>query len=196
MTRLPSALVALLVLIGGAAGGCAHPPPRGPMPATRPGAGPAATSCGEMAAPYLAELCAMGEPPLSVQGTEAYRFVWIKHLRNPVAVRVTRAGAEIAVVAVEGDARNPAAPRRHEFTTGPGVWETLRHHLDLADFWNQAGDPEEGERGLDGADWVIEARRANIYHSVVRWEPKAGPFRDACEDLIRASGLSFPEEIR
>jgi hypothetical protein len=138
----------------------------------------------------------MGEPSLSIPGPETYRFVWTRPLRNPVAVRVARAGAGIAVVAVEADARDPAAVRRHEFAAGDEVWKGLRQHLDAADFWNLPGDPDEGERGLDGADWVIEGRRANIYHAVVRWEPKPGPFRQACEDLIKASGLSFPAEIR
>jgi hypothetical protein len=180
----------------GLGSGCAHPPPRGPMATTRAGVGPAAGSCGDASLPFLAELCGMGEPSLSVSGPETYRFVWTKHQRNPVAVRVAREGAEVALVSVEADARDPTVSRRHEFTVGPEVWTALRAHLDAADFWNLAGDPGEGERGLDGADWALEGRRANIYHAVVRWEPAPGPFRQACEDLIRASGLSFPMEIR
>jgi hypothetical protein len=178
------------------AGACAHPPPRGPVATTRAGVGPASGNCGDATAPYLAELCGMDEPSLSVSGPETYRFVWTRHLHNPAAVRVTRAGADIAVVSVQADARDPSAKRRHEFIVGPEIWKKLLGHLEAADFWNLPGDPEENERGLDGADWVIEGRRANIYHAVVRWEPKPGPFRDACEDLIRVSGLEFPAEIR
>jgi hypothetical protein len=138
----------------------------------------------------------MGEPPLSAAGPESYRFVWLKHQRNPVAVRVARAGDETAVVSVEADAHDPTVKRRHEFTAGGEVWTALREHLAAADFWNLAGDPEEGERGLDGADWILEGRRGGMYHAVVRWEPKPGPFRAACEDLIKVSGLAFPAEIR
>jgi hypothetical protein len=138
----------------------------------------------------------MGEPSLSVAGPETYRFVWTRHHRNPVAVRVTRAGLGMAVVMVEADAHDPRANRRHDFVAGGEVWTSLLRHLEAADFWNLAGDPEEDERGLDGADWVIEGRRAGLYHSVIRWEPKPGPFRDACEDLIKVSGLSFPGELR
>jgi hypothetical protein len=196
MMRLEWALVATVAVLGGVGPGCAHPPPRGPIAATRAGVGPAPGKCGEATAPYLAELCGMGEPSLSMLGPETYRFVWTRHLQNPVAVRVTRAGADIAVVAVQADARDPSAMRRHEFIVGGEVWKTLLAHLEAADFWNLAGDPEEDERGLDGADWVIEGRRANIYHSVIRWQPKPGPFREACEDLIEVSGLSFPAEIR
>jgi hypothetical protein len=174
---------------------CAHPPPRGPVAATKPGA--PLKSCGEAPAPHLAELCAMHEPTLSELGPETYRFTWIRHQHNPVAVRVSRAGRDgIAVVAVQADTHDPSNARRHEFNVTVDAWNTLLAHLQAADFWNMAGDPEDDERGLDGADWIIEGRRANIYHSVIRWEPKIGPFRDACDDFIKISGLSFPAEIR
>lgn len=176
--------------------GCAHPAPRGPVATSNAASAPKLDSCADASAPYLAELCAMGEPSLSVSGRETYRFIWTRHLRNPVAVRVTRAGADIAVVAVEGDAHDPSAQRRHEFTVTTEVWTSLRAHLDAADFWNLAGDPADDERGLDGADWVLEGRRGGVYHSVIRWEPQPGPFRTACEDLIKVSGVSFPAEIR
>jgi hypothetical protein len=190
------AALATLATVVGFGAGCAHPPPRGPVATTRGGVGPAAGSCGDASEPFLAELCGMDEPSLSVTGPETYRFVWTRHLHNPVAVRVTRAGGEVSLVSVQADARDPSVKRRHEFTVGPEVWTSLQRHLEAADFWNLAGDPGENERGLDGADWVLEGRRANIYHSVVRWQPKPGPFREACEVLIEASGLSFPAEIR
>ena len=177
-------------------GGCAHPPPRGAVATISASPGATPTICGDGKAPYLAELTAMSEPALCVSGPETYRFVWTRHLRNPVAVRVTRAGADLAVVSVEGDAHDPGEARRHEFAAGGQVWTALRAHVEAADFWNLAGDPGQDERGLDGADWVIEGRRAGLYHSVVRWEPKPGPFRAACEDLIKVAGLSFPEELR
>ena len=197
MTRLEWALVTTVagwVTIGGL--GCAHPPPRGPVATTNAGPDATPTICGDGKAPYLAELTAMSEPALCVSGPETYRFVWTRHLRNPVTVRVTRAGADLAVASVEGDAHDPAAARRHEFVAGGQVWTALRAHLEAADFWHLAGDPAEDERGLDGADWVLEGRRGGVYHAVVRWEPQPGPFRTACEDLIKVSGLSFPAEIR
>ena len=196
MTRLGLTLVSTILSLGGAGLGCAHPAPRGPIATTAAGIAPPADRCGDAAAPYLAELCAMGEPSLSVSGPEAYRFVWTRHLRNPVAVRVTRTGRDVAVVSIEGDALAPAKKRHHEFVAAAEVLTTLLGHLETADFWNLAGDPGADERGLDGADWVIEGRRAGLYHSVVRWEPKPGPFRAACEDFIKVAGLSFPEELR
>jgi hypothetical protein len=201
MTRLELALAGTVVrfaVVGLASVGlaCAHAPPRGPIATTRAGVAPAPGNCGDARAPYLAELCAMDEPSLSVAGPETYRFLWTRHLRNPVAVRLTRAGGDVVIVTIEADAHDPSTRRRHELTGGGEVWTAFLTQLQAADFWNLAGDPEEDERGLDGADWVIEGRRAGIYHAVIRWEPKPGPFRDACETIIKASGLSFPAEIR
>jgi hypothetical protein len=177
---------------------CAHPPPRGPVATTKPGSAlaPPLESCGDAPAPHLAELCAMREPSLTVTGPETYRFVWMRHHHNPVAVRLSRAGDAVAVVAVQADTHDPANARRHEFKAGADSWATLLAHLQAADFWNLPGDPEEDEKGLDGADWIIEGRRGGVYHSVIRWEPKPGPFREACDDFIKLSGLSFPAEIR
>jgi hypothetical protein len=192
MIRQASAL-AFTALVSSAS--CATPQPRSAVMVRKAGpAGP--VDCSKAPAPHLAELCAMGEPSLLVQGPEAYRFMWMRNLHNPVAVRLTRAGDDIAVVTVEADVRDPATKRRHEFVTGAATWRGLLGHLEAADFWNLAGDPSDEERGLDGADWIIEGRRGGIYHSVIRWNPTPGPFRDACEDFIKVSGLSFPTEIR
>jgi len=178
--------------------GCATPTPRGPVP-TSPATGAngsnGASSCGDATEPFLAELCAMGEPALSVAGPETYRFVWVRHLHNPVAVRLGHAEDGVSVVAIEADARDASSERRHEFKAPDAAWTTLRAHLEAADFWNLPGDPSDDERGLDGADWIIEGRRNGVYHSVIRWEPRPGPFRAACEDFITLSGLSFAAEI-
>src|SRR4051812_31781824 len=96
---------------------CAHPAPRGPVATTSPGSplAPRYATCGDAPAPHLAELCAMKEPSLAETGPETYRFVWMRHHHNPVAVRVSRAGDGVAVVAVQADIHDPANARRHEF---------------------------------------------------------------------------------
>jgi hypothetical protein len=177
---------------------CAHASPRGPIATKDPDSAlaPKYETCGDAPAPYLAELCAMKEPSLQLTGPEAYRFVWMRHHHNPIAVRLSLASDGVAVVAVQSDAHDPTNARRHEFKAAAESWNTLLGHLQATDFWNMAGDPEEDDRGLDGADWIIEGRRGGIYHSVIRWQPGPGPFREACEDFIKLSGLSFPAEIR
>jgi hypothetical protein len=49
-------------------------------------------------------------------------------------------------------------------------WGRLRRILDTAKFWSLAA--RENSYGLDGADWLIEGRRKDIYHAVRRWSPR------------------------
>jgi hypothetical protein len=163
LTRHLRPMLALACALIGFA--CAHEP-RGPVATTK--GTPGKVECSEAPAPHLAELCAMNEPPLSASGPETYRFVWMRHHHNPVAVRVTRAGDGVAIVTVQADEHDPRNARRHELTANLDGWKKLRAHLDAADFWNMAGDPDDDQRGLDGADWVLEGRRGGVYHSVIR----------------------------
>jgi hypothetical protein len=60
-------------------------------------------------------------------------------------------------------------------------WNRLRASLITSDFWN----PQEVHpfgMGLDGATWLFEGRRGNIYHAVERWSP---------EGSLRALGQLF-----
>jgi hypothetical protein len=192
--KRPALGLAFTILLGLA---CAPTTPRVAVAVTpAKQAPPPPADCGQVKEPYLAELCAMKEPALSVSGPETYRFLFMRHLHNPVAVRFTRKGDGIAVTTVEANVHDPKDNRRHEFTAEIGAWNDLKAHLESADFWNLFGDPTEDERGLDGADWVIEGRRGGVYHAVVRWNPPPGPFRSACEDFIKLAGMAFPTELR
>jgi hypothetical protein len=61
-------------------------------------------------------------------------------------------------------------------------------------FWKMPTRPPEPELGLDGAQWIIEGRRAAQYHVVDRWTPKKGSYRDAGLHFLQLSGLSVPEK--
>jgi hypothetical protein len=48
-------------------------------------------------------------------------------------------------------------------------WARLLDALIAVNFW--AVDPIDELQGLDGAQWLIEGRRGNIYRGVSRWSP-------------------------
>jgi hypothetical protein len=54
-------------------------------------------------------------------------------------------------------------------------WEKLQRALMISNFWSL--DTADEQLGLDGAQWLIEGRRGDIYHSVERWSPR-GAVRD------------------
>jgi hypothetical protein len=59
-----------------------------------------------------------------------------------------------------------------EFAVAPEGWTSLRDALIAADFWSL--DPTERRLSLDGAQWLIEGRKENVYHGVSRWSPQGG----------------------
>lgn len=52
-------------------------------------------------------------------------------------------------------------------------WRRLLSALDEAQFW-QATTTVDDIIGNDGAQWIIEARRENMYHFVDRWSGADG----------------------
>lgn len=49
-------------------------------------------------------------------------------------------------------------------------WARLQDSLIATGFW--ALDPVDEQPVLDGAEWLIEGRRGNIYRGVSRWRPQ------------------------
>jgi hypothetical protein len=47
--------------------------------------------------------------------------------------------------------------------------------IDAQNFWKRKSI--EGDRGVDGAQWIIEGVRSKTYHVVDRWSPKDGSVR-------------------
>jgi hypothetical protein len=55
-----------------------------------------------------------------------------------------------------------------EFTVGSENWERLSEALIAANFW-ALDAVDECAPSLDGANWLIEGRRRDIYRAVNRW---------------------------
>ena len=74
--------------------------------------------------------------------------------------------------------------------------QKLRSHLLSMDYWNF---PEVDNRiGLDGSDWIFEAKNKGHYHIVRRWSPlierKLEPFSNSCIFLLRLSGIDLNDK--
>jgi hypothetical protein len=50
------------------------------------------------------------------------------------------------------------------------------------------------ELGLDGSQWILEARDAVKYHVVDRWSPRGGAYSDCCRLLITLAKLQIPKD--
>ncbi len=150
---------------------------------------------------YAKQLKALHEPSLWELSqdpmAEAYRFLWLRTLDHPIAVRL--------VLRASGSGR-----MHFRMTSGQGGYEpgriirygvswltkaktqSLLEALAAADFWNLptlAGvnetppGPDGTVRiGLDGAQWIVEGVKNGQYHIVDRWSPETG-------DPVRAIGM-------
>jgi hypothetical protein len=99
---------------------------------------------------------------------EVYRFVWHSSFDGDVSVRIGREGDAITIRWVyEHWLRAPAADDAPAEAALPTAdWARFREALIAANFW--ALDPADERQGLDGAEWLIEGRRGDIYRSVSR----------------------------
>lgn len=130
-------------------------------------------------------LSAMREPSLSCgasQDDETYRFLLLPSFSGAIAVRISRRGHRYPLEAVVLDREQGADhPTNGMAGYGPGKianrvtkeltgaqWRSVVVALRDARFWRR----KTGVRdfiGIDGSDFVIEARREGRYHVVSRW---------------------------
>ena len=77
-------------------------------------------------------------------------------------------------------------------TISDAEWRAFESTIREADFWNL--EPYQPRDVLDGANWILEGRRDSAYHVVRRISPDPGPFRRACETLLRLAKLD-PDDL-
>ena len=102
---------------------------------------------------------------------EAYRFIWHSSFDGHAMVHIGCKGDAIAL-----RWNYPRFLRRIDSLQecGSGVLSAadrgrLHRTFDAAKFWSL--DASGNRSGLDGANWLIEGRRKDIYHAVHRWSP-------------------------
>jgi hypothetical protein len=64
------------------------------------------------------------------------------------------------------------ASRRVAKTLSRDQWQSVIARLEGVKFWQMA--TQSDEFGLDGAQWIVEARRGGRYHIVDRWSGNQG----------------------
>lgn len=123
--------------------------------------------------------------------SEAYRFVWESSFNGAALVHVARLGNSFRLY---------SRYLRHSrlYLKEPIVstqllrddWEKLQTALTMSDFWSLATN--DGRMGFDGANWLIEGRRADAYHAVDRWSP-GGAVRDLGRTFFALAGSPFSQ---
>jgi hypothetical protein len=127
---------------------------------------------------YYKHLAAMDEPSLScglLEDTETYRFLWLRTFHNPIAVRVFQRRDDYGLEAVILDGAGGYEPgyisRRVTKALSRNQWQSVIARLEGVQFWQL---DTTSDAGLDGAQWIVEARRGGRYHIVDRWSGNHG----------------------
>ncbi len=144
---------------------------------------------------------ALQEPSLWLSASsanEAYRFLWLRTDHHPISVRLeVLANGTGAVTTKISDGRGGYAPgnlteNKNTILTKDQV-NSFLGRVNLDKFWSL---PSEGKAdGLDGSEWIVEAKRKGRYHIVSRWTPTKGPIHDLGVALvIELAKIDIPEQ--
>lgn len=99
---------------------------------------------------------------------EAYRFFWDSSFDGNAVVHIWRKDESITL--------------RWQYFWQPHLthalsladWQKLQDALEAAEFWFL--ESVGVEAGLDGAQWLIEGRREDVYQAVRRWSPRGAVY--------------------
>jgi hypothetical protein len=95
---------------------------------------------------------------------EVYRFSWRSSFDGDACVRITRDDKSIRSLWRKFGGSAAIAP------LSVIDWNRVKTAITVTGFWSI--EPESADiDGFDGAQWLIEGRRGDIYHAVQLWSP-------------------------
>ncbi|HEY8714866.1 MAG TPA: hypothetical protein VIM00_05760 [Candidatus Acidoferrum sp.] len=146
---------------------------------------------------YSSALYQLGETPLwppSSKNEKTFRFTHLGALSDPKAVTlgILPDGSGKAKVTMVHSLPTQTKVEQLSTAPAPRVSEFLTH-LERVHFWEMPAESQD--RGLDGADWIMEAVQDGKYHVAVRWCPglykhtqQDAAFAEAARDLLQLAG--------
>lgn len=148
-------------------------------------------------------LRAMHEPSLLDMAKDksvlVYRFVWLRSFDHPISVRLLVDEDGISgLTAIEMTSQGSFAPgvvaKKRTFAVSKEEVAHFQSLIKAITYW--AMPTQVGHAGNDGAQWILEGVQGGQYHVVVRWNPEAGPYREACLYTLKLSKIEVnPKQI-
>jgi hypothetical protein len=144
---------------------------------------------------YSKQLQALEEPSLwelsKTQGSQSYRFLWLRTFHHPVAIRldINADGTSRLTTKMTSGAGGygPGKLTQNDVTTMTKErTDWFLEQIERNSFWTLASR-DETRFGKDGAQWIVEGVKNGNYHIVDRWSPKDGE--------VRAIGLAMIKEL-
>jgi hypothetical protein len=152
----------------------------------------------DKAARIQALYSAMMETPFSCldERIEAYRFLFIPSFEPAASIRISREGNQKVIVvrqlSSEGVPQTGAKDLKVNVTRPltDSEWDHFQELLRKTSFWSMRA-VDNRPAGLDGATVLVEGRRPNEYHAVVRWSPEDQNFLNACGYFLELARLEW-----
>jgi hypothetical protein len=148
---------------------------------------------------YTKHLRAMSEPSLScglAHEEDTYRFTWLRTFHHPISVKISRTKSQIRLEAKELSGAGGYEPgkilRKTNKILTSAQWQDVLSSVEKANFWNDK--PKVTSLGLDGAQWIYEARRGTTYRVIERWTPDDKNYRNLGLTMIKLAGWSIAEK--
>jgi hypothetical protein len=140
---------------------------------------------------YSSDMYQLGETPLwppSPENQKTYRLTYLGAFTGPktVTLAVLPDGSGNVKMTVLDKSRNQAKGEQTSTVADGRVSDFLKH-LDRAHIWEMP--TESQNRGLDGADWILEGVQDGRYHIAVRWCPDL--YEHSREDAAFAEAARF-----
>jgi len=133
-------------------------------------------------------------PPISAEQdgyNELYRLVLMPSFNQPIMIQASRSSDDFQLVTklLRRKGGNEIGyldtTERRVLTTGE--WQTMLRMVDRSEFWwKDTFDPNDGPV-VDGATWMIEARRDGAYHTTFRITPR-GEYLELCKFFLQMAG--------
>ena len=150
------------------------------------------------------QLFALNEPILSnyPKEREVYRFTWLRTFNHPIAVRLEKCNSEIFINAKMCDRNGGFTPGNLVLNRTRNItedqWKNFQAKFSKLNFWKSSPDIND-DWATDGAEWILESRKGNIYHFLKRFSPDNNDFAKCCLYLISLAGFTEmdipPKEI-
>jgi hypothetical protein len=123
-----------------------------------------------------------------------YRFLWLRTFHQPVSVRLeihpSGSGILTAKMTSGAGGYDPGELIINDLLEVPTRdVKIFLGYLDKVQFWQNKEHADAS--GLDGAQWIIEGVKAQIYHVINRWCPNEKSFRDLALYLIELGHLKI-----
>jgi hypothetical protein len=142
---------------------------------------------------YESDLKALKEPSLwessKQQKTQSYRFVWLRSFHHPISIRINlnADGTSLLIRKMTGGTTGHAGGliTHRTFTLDHAQTSRFLEQVARSKFWTLP--PVLEDRGVDGAQWIVEGVRDGTYHIVDRWSPT--------DDGIRSLGLYMVRDL-